>query len=141
MKLAVALIILIATGLAGAQTVTSATPKVVSIAVTTALVRDGAETRSDTLLLWNRNERDRPIGHAVKSCIKTGSGGILGNGVMSCVLVLSLPLGKVVATGIVHDVSRYTLTITGGTGVYRGARGPLFVRRVADGVRRLTFSI
>lgn len=140
MKLAVALIALAVGSTAGAQSA-APTAKAVSVAMTVAVVRDGLETRSDTLLLWNRNERSRPIGHAIKSCIKTGSGGILGGGVMSCVLVIVLPLGKVVATGIVHDVRRYTLTITGGTGVYEGARGPLFVRRVADGVRRLTFHL
>lgn len=138
MKLAVAFIVaLAAVSVAGAQSANP--PRTVSIAVTTALVRDGLETRSDTLLLWNRNERDRPIGHAIKSCIKVGSGGILGNGVMTCTLLLSLPLGKVVATGIVHDIHRYTLTVTGGSGVYEGAHGPVFVRPVANGVRRMTF--
>lgn len=60
---------------------------------------------------------------------------------MNCQLVLSLPLGKVIAVGTVHNLARYTLVITGGTGVYRGVTGPMFVRRVADGVRRLTFEL
>lgn len=114
----------------------------VTVSVTTVSVRDRSETRVDTLLLWNRNERVGPIGHAVKSCVKGGSGGILGGGIMSCDLVVSLPLGKVVATGIVHNLRRYTLTITGGTGRYLKAKGPLFVRSVSgDGVRRLTFAV
>ena len=118
------------------------TSRHVSIAITTADVRQTFATRTDVLLLWNRDERSRPIGHGVKACIKAGTGGILGSGLMSCGLSLDLPLGKVTASGTVHDARRYTLVITGGTGVYEGATGPLFVRGVAgDGVGRLTFTI
>lgn len=119
----------------------STAPKPVSVAVTTIAVRETSHTRTDVLLLWNRNERTTPIGHAIKACIKAGSGDILGGGLMSCSLTLSLPLGKLTAAGIVHSLARYTLVITGGTGVYEGTTGPLFVRREADGVRRLTFAI
>jgi hypothetical protein len=123
----------------GAQN--SDAPQVVSVAVTTAAVRESRFTRTDALLLWNRNQRTTPIGHAIKACLKTGGGAIFGKGVMTCTLVVSLPLGKVTASGIVHNLGRYTLVITGGTGAYRGATGPLFVRSVSgNGVRRLTFS-
>ncbi len=114
---------------------------VISVAATTAAVRDGRETRADVLLLWNRNIRTTPIGNAVKTCVKFGSGGISGGGLMNCVISLQMPNGKIVASGTVHDTSRYTLVTTGGTGEYEGVRGPLFVRRVADGVLRLTFTI
>jgi hypothetical protein len=115
-------------------------PGVVSVAVTTAAVRETPTTRTDALLLWNRNQRTLPIGHAIKACIKSGSGAIFAGGLMTCTLVVELPLGKVTATGVVHNLRRYTFTVTGGTGAYRNASGPLFVRSAAgDGVRRLTF--
>lgn len=116
-------------------------PPQVSIAVTVASVRDGPETRTDVLLLWNRNVRTTPIGHGVKACAKAGFGGIVGGGLMSCTLTLHLPTGKVTASGIVHSLDRYTLVITGGTREYEGVSGPLFVRRVGDGLRRLTFTL
>lgn len=137
--LIVSLIILAVVGAAAAQD--PSTPAPVSLAVTTAAVRDGFETRTDVLLLWNRNIRTTPIGHGIKACIKGGSGGIRGGGIFSCSLTLHMPRGKIVATGTIHDISRYTLVVTGGTGDYESAGGPLFVRRVGDGVRRITFTV
>lgn len=119
----------------------SSPPARVSITITAAAVRDGWETRTDVLLLWNRNIRTTPIGHGVKACIKAGSGGILGNGILNCNLTLVMPTGKITAAGTVHDLGRYTLVLTGGTGEYEGVTGPLFVRRVGDGARRLTFRV
>lgn len=145
MKLAVALIAALlvpaVVTAAAAQTPVAPASAPVSLAVTTAVVRDGFETRTDVLLLWNRNVRTTPIGHAVKACIKAGGSDILGGGIMSCSLTLHLPKGKVAATGIVHNLARYTMIVTGGTGLYEGAHGPLFVRRVGDGVRRMTFIV
>lgn len=116
--------------------------KRVSVAVTTAAVRISGDTRTDVLLLWNRDIRTSPIGHAVKACIRAGAGGVLGSGLMSCNLTVSLPLGKVVAAGVVHSLQRYTLVTTGGTGVYRRVSGPLHVRSITgDGVRRMIFYI
>lgn len=117
------------------------TPERVSVAVTTANVRQSPGTRVNTLLLWNRNIRTTPIGHGLESCIKAGYGGVLGGGLFSCNVTIVLPLGKVVATGIVHNFHRYSLIVTGGTGEYVNASGPLFMRSMTgDGVRRLTFS-
>jgi hypothetical protein len=115
----------------------------VSVAVTTAAAREAPGTRSNFVLLWNRNIRTTPIGHGVEACVKVGRrGGFLGASLLSCDLTLVLPLGKVTATGIVHGFRRYTLVITGGTGAYLTAQGPLFVRSVTgDGVRRLTFQL
>lgn len=116
--------------------------RLVSVAVTTASVRVTIGTRSDVLLLWNRNERTTPIGHALKSCIRARSLDVFGEGLMGCTMTLSLPLGKITASGIVHNLRRYTLVITGGTGVYQGVTGPLFVRsETGAGVRRLTFTL
>jgi hypothetical protein len=141
MKLAaVMLALLLSVGVSGALAQDGSTG-VVAVAVTTAAVRETNATRTDALLLWNRNERTLPIGHAVKACIKSGTGAIFGDGLMTCTLVVELPLGKVTATGLIHNLRRYTLVVTGGTGAYAGARGPLFVRSVSgNGVRRLTFS-
>lgn len=117
-------------------------PSLVRLAVTTADVRETPDLRTDVLLLWNRDERNTPIGHAVKSCVKVGTGGILGHGgILSCSLTLSLPLGKVTAAGVIHHFYNYTLVLTGGTGIYEGASGPLFVRRDAEGVRQMTFKV
>ncbi len=120
---------------------TPRTRQPVSVAVTTANVNESFDLRSDTLLLWNRDERSTPIGHAVLTCAKVGSGGILGGGVANCEMSISLPLGKVIASGISHGYNRFTMVITGGSGRYTSASGPLFVRRIAGGVRRMTFSI
>lgn len=109
----------------------------VAVAATVASVRDGPETRVDKLLIWNRNIRTTPIGYAIRYCIKVQYYG----DVMGCTMTISMPRGKVAATGVVHHEWRYTLVITGGTGVYLGVHGPLFVTRVADGVRRITFSV
>ena len=137
-----AVVLLIPLSLAGSINAQGSPPEQVSVAVTTVNVRDTPSIRADTLLIWNRNERSRPIGHAIKSCVKAGSGGLLGAGVMTCTITIVLPLGKLVATGIVHDVHRYSLVITGGTRRYEGVTGPLFVRSVAaDGIRRLTFTL
>lgn len=117
--------------------------KRISVLLTTAAVRTTEHTRTDVLLIWNRQIRDSPIGNAIKSCIEGGTGGILGkNGLMTCTLIVQLPLGKVAASGVIHNVRRYTLVTTGGTGIYEQVSGPLYVRSVAgDGVRRMTFSI
>lgn len=142
---AVAILAMLAlVGAVSGQTTPDATvpPEQVSVAVTTAKVREGLNTRADTLLLWNRNERSLPIGHAIKTCVKAGQGDLLGRGVMNCTMSIVLPLGKLTAVGIVHNLRRYTLVITGGTGIYEGTTGPLFVRSVSgDGVRRLTFTL
>lgn len=139
--IAVAILTLMLSSVDGAVAQDPATPAPVHLAVTTAAVRDGFEMRTDILLLWNRNIRTTPIGHAIKSCIKVGSGGILGGGIMSCSMTLHLPRGKVAASGVVHSLNRYTMVLTGGTGLYEGVHGPLFVRRVGDGVRRMTFTV
>lgn len=109
MKTAVVMLIIIAVGLLVAssnaqdpliaQELTQRKPQKenVSVAITTVAVRESVHTRSDALLLWNRNQRSLPIGHAVKACIKTGSGAIFGGGVMSCTLNISLPLGEAVS--------------------------------------------
>lgn len=113
----------------------------ISVAATVVDVRETEDMRTDLTLLWNRNIRHRPIGHGVLTCTKVGIGGILGAGVSNCNGVYQLPLGKISTQGILHGYSRYTMIITGGTGVYKEASGTLFVRRVADGVRRLTFAL
>lgn len=133
---AIVLFFAIAIAIAG-DAVAQPRPALVSVAVTTASVRDGVETRVDSLLIWNRNIRTTPIGSGIKWCIKVDYNRTLAG----CTIILSLPKGKVAAAGIVHNYGRYTFVLTGGTGVYVGVRGPLFVTRIADGVRRFTFTV
>jgi hypothetical protein len=113
----------------------------IKIAATVVDVRETDEMRTDLTLLWNKDLRSRPIGHGVLTCTKVGTGGILGGGLLSCSGTYQLPLGKIAVQGILHGYNRYTLVITGGTARYKDASGTLFVRRVADGVRRLTFTL
>lgn len=113
----------------------------VSVAASTVRIRETHDVRSYIQLLWNRDIRTRPIGHAVISCFKLGTGGLLGSGLFQCVGTYVLPLGKIVVQGLVHSYERYTLAITGGTGVYADAGGQLFGRRVGPGVQRLVFTL
>jgi hypothetical protein len=112
--------------------------QLISVSATTVDVRESRNNRSDILLLWNTDVRDRPLGHAVIACVKVGSGGLLGKGLMSCDMTIVMPLGKVTATGLIHSHRRFTLAVTGGTGRYKGANDVLFVRADSSGVRRLT---
>lgn len=119
-------------------------PERVQLAVTTVAVRSSFDVRSDVLLLWNRDLRSRPIGSGVKSCVRVsgGNSGIIGGGLYNCVLSLVLPLGKIQAAGVVHDLRRYTIVITGGTGAYVHASGPLVVvKHPGSDVRSLTFTV
>lgn len=134
--LCIVVIIGIAAAVAPAQTDPVST---ISVSATVVDVRETDDMRTDLTLLWNRNIRSRPIGHGILTCTKVGAGGILGRGISNCMATYSLPLGKISVQGILHSYARYTLVITGGTGRYKGADGTLFVRRVANGVRRLTF--
>lgn len=138
------LAILVVVQIGSAQSSTPSLPRPpehIGLAATVVDVRETDEMRTDLTLLWNKNLRSRPIGHGVLTCTKIGSGGILGGGISQCTATYQLPLGKIAAQGIIHGRGRYTLVITGGTARYKDASGTLFVRRVADGVRRLTFSL
>jgi len=113
----------------------------IAISATVADVREVFNNRSDILLLWNRDVRARPLGHAIVSCDELGEGGIAGAGLEHCMATYVLPLGKITAQGIIHSRSRYTLVVTGGTGVYLGAQGHLFTRRIGPGVKRIIFDL
>jgi len=141
MKFAVVPVLILA-GLAAmfAQTGQGQAPKLVSVQITTAQVTESTDLRADVLLVWNRDIRSTPIGHSVMSCVKVNSGGLAGSDLKNCSMSVVLPLGKVIATGIVHSYNRFTLVITGGTRAYEGAHGSLVVTRHA-GVRRLVFSV
>lgn len=104
-------------------------------------VRETTGVRSDVLLLFNKNVRVAPIGHAVLSCFTLGTGGILGGGVAHCVATYAMPLGTFTAQGVLHSFRRYTLTITGGRGFYANASGYVFARRIGPGVMRLAVNL
>jgi hypothetical protein len=113
----------------------------ITIAASVVDVRETRDVRSDVLLLWNRNIRSRPLGHAIVSCYSLGFGGILGAGLEHCTATYVLPLGKITAQGIVHSRNRYTLVLTGGTGRYVGAEGHLFTKRIGPGLKRIVFNL
>lgn len=142
---AVALLVFVVAGVASAQSPQPAGPPAppsqITLAATVVDVRESTDMRSDIVLLWNRTIRSRPVGHAVLTCAKVGTGGVLGGGIWNCIGVYQLPLGKISTQGILHGYNRYTLVITGGTGRYKGVSGSLFVRRVAEGQRKLIFSL
>lgn len=123
-------------GRAGGQT-----PSRIDIASTVVDVRETEDVRTDILLLWNREVRSRPIGHAVVSCFELGAGGIAGDGFENCTAFYQLPLGKITAAGEIHARSHYTLVVTGGSGAYKGAVGHLFTIRVGPGLKRVTFNL
>ena len=136
-SLVLLLVLAVMAGTLGGASGAQATPVRISATLEVARVTNGA--RSDFLYLWNRNERATPIGHAVLTCARLGAGGVLGRGIANCYMYLSLPLGKVTAAGLIHNFSRYTLVVTGGTDRYIGVRGPLFVRRVSPGTQQVFF--
>lgn len=60
-------------------------------------------------LLWNRQESVRPIGHGFASCrFAPGNIGI-------CTFIYSLPYGKIVTVGEVHNFAHFSAVITGGS--------------------------
>lgn len=85
--------------------------------------------------LWQRPLVGPPIGHAFLACVYMGNGGIFGgSGVWNCQATYRMPRGYIMATGVIHSFRRYTLAITGGTGLYQGQGGTNFVLRTTDGV-------
>ena len=123
-------------GLANGQTTSR-----IEIASSLVSVRESEDVRTDILLLWNREVRTRPIGHAVVSCFEIHAGGIAGDGFENCTAYYQLPLGKITAAGEIHARNHYTLVITGGSGAYKGAAGHLFTLRVGPGLKRVTFNL
>lgn len=121
MRLALALTILVALGLAGSSgTQTSGR---ISVTATTADARVLGYQRASIMRLWNRSVSSTPIGHAVIVCTRLGVGGFLGGGVSDCKATFVLPRGKITAAGVRHSARHYSLVVTGGTGFYLGAIG------------------
>lgn len=85
--------------------------------------------------IWTHPPTGLPIGHAVMNCVFVGRGGLLGAGLWTCLTVYRMPLGYITAAGLLHSFKRYTLAVTGGTGVYAGAGGVVFAIR---GFTRIT---
>jgi hypothetical protein len=80
-----------------------------------------------------------PIGHAFVSCVFVGSSGVLGGGVSTCGGTYRMPRGYLTTAGVRHSPDRYTLAVTGGTGLYAGAGGTLITTRLPNGDLRLQF--
>lgn len=118
-------------------------PAVVRVVATITGVSVRGDHRSHYYLLWNRNVRTRPIGHAAMSCFHIFRSGDLttASSFAQCVVTISLPLGKLSANGLIHTYARWTLIIVGGTNRYVAAAGPLFARRLSPGTYSWTFKI
>jgi len=101
------------------------------------LTRVGAR-RVLYLVLWTRGGASVPIGHAFVTCSFLGRGGVFGSGVSACSGTYRLPKGYITAYGVRHSTQRYTLAVTGGTGLYAGAGGTLVSRRNSDGDHSIT---
>lgn len=80
-----------------------------------------------------------PIGHAFLSCVFIGQGGVLGGGVSTCSGTYRMPLGYLTTSGVRHSPDRYTLAVTGGTGLYAGAGGTLVTTKLSSGDLSLHF--
>ena len=83
------------------------------------------------------------VGNAYMVCTTIGRGGILGNGVRQCHGIYNLPRGKIVVQGSRHRRARYTLVITGGSGIYVGIGGTLdsFLSGIRPRTEELIFRI
>jgi hypothetical protein len=102
----------------------------------------GGETRF-TSLLYNYRRSFNAIGNATLICTFMGKGGPLGSGTSECMGTFNLPKGKIVVGGSRKSRAYYVLAITGGTGLYTGARGQLIAatRGLPEGQQRLVFSL
>ena len=138
--IAVTLTVLLVT--LGASAQSNGAASVISVEATLLSVTDtGREARSDLLLLWNRDVRPTPIGHAAISCRKFHRDFAVGRNIYNCFGTYVLPLGKIAVQGIAHGLQRYTFVITGGTGAYVGKNGTMFSRRIGPGTLRVSFRL
>jgi hypothetical protein len=115
----------------------------ISVTATIADVHSTHEHRTDLLLLWNRDITNRPIGHAILTCVKVGIGGILGSRTVSnCFASWNFPKGTITTQGALHGHYRYTMVVTGASGVYvTQPNGILFATRLGAGVQRMVFTL
>lgn len=73
------------------------------------------------LALYNRRITAKALGHAELLCtVMTGRS-------RTCTTTYFLPKGKLVVEGAIGSRLLYELPVVGGTGIYAGARGTLFV--------------
>ena len=81
------------------------------------------------LALYNRRITAKALGHAELLCtVMTGRS-------RTCTTTYFLPKGKLVVEGVIGSRLLYELPVVGGTGIYAGARGTLFVTARALGPR------
>jgi hypothetical protein len=73
------------------------------------------------LALYNRRITTKALGHAELLCT------LLTGRSRSCTTTYFLPKGKLVVEGVIGSRLLYELPVVGGTGIYAGARGTLFV--------------
>ena len=73
--------------------------------------------------LYNRHISPYSIGNAVYRCTMIGNKRTLPRSSQFCNVVYRLPLGQIVATGVMSSPFYYALAIVGGTGYYKNIGG------------------
>lgn len=84
------------------------------------------------LALYNRRITTKAIGHAELMCT------YLTKRSRTCTATYFLPKGKLVVEGVIGSRLVYALPVVGGTGLYDGARGSLFVAATSVRPRKET---
>ena len=80
--------------------------------------------------LYNKRIKPQAIGHAQLICT------MLTLHSRNCSATYFLPKGKLVVAGVIGSRLLYEIPITGGTGIYAGARGSLLVTRASEHPQR-----
>lgn len=133
------LLVAVIVAITGSRANTAASGKLHVVATVTDVRSDGSRfqgaRRFVFMRLWQRSFVGAPIGHAFLACVYMGDGGVFGGkGVWNCQATYRMPLGYITAAGVLHNFRRYTLAVTGGTGIYEGQGGTSFTLRTTDGI-------
>jgi len=110
--------------------VASATPpKVVrgqsQITVTTQTIKQESFERFSitAFAIYNKNISPYAIGNGIIRCLHISHKRTLPAGTMTCLAVFRMPLGQIIAGGLVTSRVYYRLAIAGGTGAYANVGG------------------
>lgn len=129
--------VVLAFGVAASKSSSLSQPGLIYVTAKTVLDRDGTQGS------WISDKHGKRIGWAIVVCRDLGSGGPLGSASAMCVATYLFPRGRIQAAGTRKVRSSYTLSVTGGTGLYSNVGGQLLVQTVADNPRteKLLFSL
>lgn len=77
--------------------------------------------------LYNKPRYSNAIGNSISRCSSVGRRRTLPKGTQLCTNVYRLPLGQVIAMGLVTSPIYYKMAITGGTGEYKNIGGEVLI--------------